>query len=76
MRLVRHGLPEIMRALKTYSARRINALRGTPGMAVWQRGYYERIARDENALERIREYIAANPRNWRKDQEHVPRRRP
>jgi putative transposase len=76
MRLVRHGLPEIMRALKTYSARRINALRGTPGMAVWQRGYYERIARDENALGRIREYIAANPRNWRKDQEHVPRRRP
>ncbi len=62
---VRHGLPEVIRALETYSARRINALRGTPGTAVWQRGYYEHIVRDENALTRIREYVVSNPRNWR-----------
>jgi len=31
----RHGLPEVMQALKVCSARRINALRGTPGTAVW-----------------------------------------
>jgi REP element-mobilizing transposase RayT len=70
---VRHGVPEIMRALKTYSARRIIALRGTPGTSVWQRGYYEHIVRDETALGRIREYIVANPRNWRKDQGLIPR---
>jgi putative transposase len=47
---VRHGLPEIVRALKTYSARRINATRGTPGASIWQRGYYERIVRNEREL--------------------------
>ena len=67
---VRHGLPEIVRALKTFSARRINATRGTPGASVWQRGYYERIVRNERELDLTREYIASNPRNWRTDHEH------
>jgi putative transposase len=67
---VRHGLPEIVRALKTYSARRINATRGTPGASVWQRGYYERIVRDERELNLTRKYIASNPRNWRTDRDH------
>lgn len=67
---VRHGLPEIVRALKTYSARRINLRRGTPGAPVWQRGYYERIIRNERELGRTRKYIASNPRNWRSDHEH------
>jgi len=67
---VRHGLPEIVRALKTYSARRINATRGTPGASVWQRGYYERIVRNERELNLTRKYIAFNPRNWRTDREH------
>ena len=31
---------------------------------LWQRDYYERIVRDEPALERIRAYIAANPARW------------
>lgn len=67
---VRHGLPEIVRALKTYSARRINASRGTPGAAVWQRGYHEHVIRNERALRNIREYIRSNPRNWRQDHEN------
>ena len=67
---VRHGLPEIVRALKTYSARRINVRCGTPGSPVWQRGYYERIIRNERELDRTRKYIASNPRNWRTDHEH------
>jgi REP element-mobilizing transposase RayT len=67
---MRHGLPEIVRALKTYSARGINARRGTPGASVWQRGYYERIVRNVRELNRTRKYIASNPRNWRTDREH------
>ena len=31
----RHGLPEIVRAFKTFSARRINAVRGAVGTSVW-----------------------------------------
>src|SRR5690606_14708745 len=46
----RHGLPEIVRALKSFSARRINEHRGTPGLPVWQRSYYERIIRNDREL--------------------------
>jgi putative transposase len=31
----RHGLPEIIRAFKTFSARKINVMRNTPGKPVW-----------------------------------------
>lgn len=66
---VRHGLPELVRALKTYSARRINATRGTPGASVWQRGYYERVLRNERELNLTRKYITSNPRNWQPNRE-------
>jgi len=66
----RHGLPEIVRAFKSFSARRINALRRTPGRPVWQRNYYERIIRDEAELKRIRGYIRYNLTEWETDQEN------
>ena len=68
-----HGLPEIVRQFKTFSARRINELRGTPGTPVWQRNYYEHIIRDEFSLSRIRQYIAENPARWDADWEHPQR---
>lgn len=37
----RHDLPEIVRAFKLFSARRINALRRTPGSPFWQPNYAE-----------------------------------
>lgn len=60
----RHGLPEMVRAFKTFAARRINERRGTPGVPVWQRNYYEHVVRDERALNAIRAYIAENPARW------------
>ncbi len=66
----RHGLQEIVRAFKSFSARRINALRGTPGVPVWQRNYYERIIRNERELQAIREYIANNPCWWAVDSDN------
>ena len=33
----------------------------------WQRGFYEHIIRDENGLNRIREYIINNPIQWKLD---------
>ncbi len=58
----RHGLTEIVRALKSFSARRINEARGTQGQAFWQRGFYDHIVRLENDLEDIRCYILENPK--------------
>ena len=65
-----HGLPEIVRQFKTFSARRINQWRNTPGTAVWQRNYYEHIIRNEASLNRIREYILTNPLRWAVDREN------
>ena len=65
-----HGLPEIVRAFKTFSSRSINVLRGTPGLAVWQRNYYEQIIRDEVSLAQIRQYIINNPLQWALDREN------
>lgn len=31
---------------------------------VWQLRYWDRVVRNERELERIREYIAANPARW------------
>ena len=65
-----HGLSEIVRAFKTFSARRINALHNTVGTPFWQRNYYEHIIRNQSALDRIRQYIVDNPARWREDPEN------
>lgn len=57
----------MVRGFKSAAAKRINALRGTPGAVVWQRNYHEHIIRDDGSLARIRRYIAANPARWDRD---------
>ncbi len=37
---------------------------------VWQRNYYEHIIRNENELNRIREYIINNPKKWEFDRDN------
>lgn len=62
-------LSEIVRQFKTFSARRINELRKTPGVKVWQRNYYDRIIGSDREYEQIAAYIANNPANWLNDKE-------
>ncbi len=69
----RHGLPEIVRAFKTFSARSVNAIRRSPGRPVWQRGYYERVVRRCEDINRIRAYILDNPRRWELDRDNIRR---
>ena len=66
----RHSLAEVIRFFKTYSAREINRMRKTPGEPVWQRNYYEHIIRSEEKMNKIREYILANPAQWENDPEN------
>lgn len=63
----RHSVPEIVRAFKTFSARRINEMRASTGTPVWQRGFYDHIIRSESELDRVRIYIMDNPRRWSED---------
>ena len=37
---------------------------------VWQRNYYESIIRNEESLNRIRQYIMNNPTSWMLDREN------
>jgi REP element-mobilizing transposase RayT len=66
----RHPLSEIVRAFKSFSARRINVLRKTPGIPVWQRNYYEHVIRNEKDYQAKRNYILSNPENWENDDEN------
>jgi len=60
-----HGLFEFIRAFKTFSARRINELRSSPGVPVWQSRFHDHVIRDEGELCRIQQYIIDNPKNWK-----------
>ncbi len=46
---------EYVKRLKTITTKRNR---------IWQRNYYEHIIRDEDDLNRIREYVVNNPVNW------------
>lgn len=63
----RHTLSEIIRNLKTYSAKEINGICQTPGRRVWQRSFWERVLRNESELLRVREYIGNNYLQWHLD---------
>jgi len=68
----RHAIPEIVRGFKTFSDRRVNERADRRG-GLWQRGYYEHVIRNEEALNRIRNYIADNPARWAEDQDNIRR---
>jgi REP element-mobilizing transposase RayT len=54
---------EYMRGIKTYDW---VPFRGR----LWQRNYYEHIIRDDQSLNRVRQYIADNPARWPFDHEN------
>jgi putative transposase len=79
----------IIGSFKASTTRRANILRqgdggaGDAGVAPtglvlpegrrWQRNYYEHIVRTDDALDRIRNYINANPQRWFQDRENPDR---
>jgi len=69
----RGSLGAVVGNFKSVSTRRINGLRRTPAVRVWQRNYYERVIRDEAELRRVRDYIAVNPLRWALDRENPER---
>ncbi len=61
----------MIRQFKTFSAPKINQLRGTPGKPVWQRGFYDYIIRNQEDYLRIWHYIDTNPLKWKEDEYYV-----
>ena len=60
----------IIRGFKASSTRKINIMRKTPGMRVWQRNYYKHVIRNDDDLYRTRKYIRENPLKWDQDEEN------
>jgi len=63
-------IPKIIGYFKMNAAKYINQLHDATGHPFWQRNYYEHIIRNENELNRIREYIQNNPLKWDLDREN------
>ena len=61
---------------KAAVTQRVNVERGTRGVSVWQRNYFEHVIRSEDSLKRIRQYILENPARWEFDRENPGARQP
>jgi hypothetical protein len=57
----------MVRGFKSAVTIKINQIRNTPHVPVWQRNYYEHIIRDEEDYLRILTYIHNNPFLWLED---------
>jgi len=67
-----HGsIPTIVRSFKAITARRMRE--GIAGLAlpIWQRGYYERVIRDQDEFQKTCAYIRLNPERWSSDEENL-----
>jgi REP element-mobilizing transposase RayT len=57
----------LVRGFKAAATRQFNELRGTKGLPLWQRNYWEHVVRSEEDLNHIRSYIRFNPARWESD---------
>jgi putative transposase len=64
------SLGSFVSGFKSACTKRVNEARGQPGTPMWQRGFYERVIRSEEELERIRAYVLDNPARWATDEEN------
>lgn len=65
------SLGALVAGFKSSVTRRVNELSGIQGFPVWQRNYFDHIIRDEQDMNRIREYIVNNPAKWELDSEYT-----
>jgi REP element-mobilizing transposase RayT len=67
-------LVDVVRAFKSISAVKVSRFLSRLGVPLWQRNYYEHIIRNEESLNRVREYIETNPLRWELDRENPQRK--
>jgi len=57
-------IPKILGKFQMIISKQINILRNTPGKTNWQHDYYDRIIRNEESFNIVKNYIIDNPKNW------------
>ena len=75
------AVPDVVHRFKSLTTRRYAdnvKSHGWPtfNQRLWQRNYYEHIIRDDDSLNRIRQYIEDNPARWAFDRENPKETRP
>ena len=68
--LQKRTLGQIIAYYKYQTTKAVNLLLGTPGNRVWQRGFYDRIIRNDRELQAMRRYIHSNADHWAQDPEN------
>ena len=73
-----NSISAVIGQFKSQVTKRWRIANQNPQLEVWQRNFYDKIIRDEFALETIRAYILNNPLSWATDSlnlQHIPIRR-
>jgi putative transposase len=63
------SLGAIVRSYKGAVSKLVNTESSSSPIKLWQRGFYERLIRDEKELNKAITYIDMNPLNWRRAEE-------
>jgi REP element-mobilizing transposase RayT len=66
------SLGSLITGFKSSVTTRVNIIRKTPGISVWQRNFYDHIIGTDREYEQIEDYILDNPRKWAWDEENRP----
>ncbi len=61
------SISSFVAGFKSVATRKINVLRNTPGLPVWQTRFHDHIIRDIKTYHRIAHYINNNPALWQED---------
>ncbi len=61
-----HKLSDIVKTMKSFSAREVNKILKREG-SLWQRDYYDRLIRSAKQFSWVRNYIEKNPKNFHPD---------
>jgi putative transposase len=65
-----NSISTIVRLFKSITTKKINQIRRSFGIPVWQHGFYDHIIRNEKDLNNTRDYIINNPLKWQLDKEN------
>jgi len=65
----RHNMiiPKLLGKFQMKTSKQINILLNTPRAKNWQPNYYDHVIRNNKSYQRIKNYIIANPENWKED---------
>lgn len=72
-RLITGSISAIIGQFKSTVTKRVRNELKLESHFIWQRGFYEHVIRNENELNRVRQYILDNPIKWSLDRENRER---